>query len=259
MTIERQLLKLAVAISLLTICLDTRSVIAAEWSKIQKRGQIAIAVKNNLRPLAFIDRSGKLAGLEIDIAHRLAEELLGDREAVDFHIVNNRNRLSAVLDDRVDIAIANIGRTTSRARIVDFSPYYYLDGTSLVTKQDNSTDLANFTQARIAVLKGSSTIAVIRHQFPQVRLIGVDSYQEALEVLATDTADAFAGDRTVLTGWIQEYPEYYLLPAKFSGAALSIVMPKGLQYQELREKIKEAIDRWHQSGWLQKRIKYWGL
>ncbi len=255
MKIKRQLLNVVVAISLVTSWLDARSVVAAEWSEIQKRGQIAIAVKNNLRPLAFIDRTGKLAGLEIDIAHRLAAELLGNRDAVSFHIVNNRARLSAVLDDRVDIAIANVSRTTSRARIVDFSPYYYLDGTTLIAKKD----LTNFTQAKIAVLEGSSTIAIIRHQLPQARLIGVDSYQEALDILENNTADAFAGDRTVLTGWIQEYPQYHLLTDRLSGAALSIVMPKGLQYQELRQKINEAMERWRKSGWLQERIEYWGL
>jgi polar amino acid transport system substrate-binding protein len=247
------------AIALSTIPFNTRSILAAEWSEIQDKGQIVIAVKNNLRPLAFIDRTGKLTGLEIDLARRLAAELLGDSEAVDFRVVNNRDRLSAVIDDRVDIAIASISRTEARSRIVDFSPYYYLDGASLVSKKDNGQNLASFSRAKIAVLKGSSAIAVIRYQLPQAQLIGVNSYQEALKILASDEAAAFAGDRTVLTGWIQEYPEYHLLPVRLSGAALSIVMPKGLQYQELRQKINDAIDRWHKSGWLQERIEYWGL
>jgi polar amino acid transport system substrate-binding protein len=253
------LFNLSLAIALSTILRNTQSILAAEWSEIQDRGKIVIAVKNNLRPLAFIDDAGKLTGLEIDIAHRLAAELLGDSEAVDFRIVNNRDRLSATLEDRVDIAIANVSRTAARSRIVDFSSYYYLNSTSLVSKQQNKRDLASFSESKIAVLKGSSTIAAVRHQLPQAKLIGVNSYQEALEILASGTADAFAGDRTVLTGWVQEYPEYHLLPAQLSAAALSIVMPKGLQYQELRQKINDAINRWQKSGWLQERIEYWGL
>jgi polar amino acid transport system substrate-binding protein len=252
-------INLSIAIALSTILLNTRSILAAEWSEIQDRGQIVIAVKNNLRPLAFIDDAGKLTGLEIDIARRLAAELLGDSEAVDLHIVNNRDRLSAVVDDRVDIAIANVSRTDARSRIVDFSPYYYLDGTGLVSKKQKGQYLASFSESKIAVLKGSSTIAAIRYQFPQAQLIGVNSYQEALEILANGTASVFAGDRTVLTGWIQEYPEYHLVPVQLSGAPLSIVMPKGLQYQELRQKINDAIERWQKSGWLQERIEYWGL
>ncbi|MEN9565215.1 MAG: glutamine-binding protein of glutamine transporter, partial [Cyanobacteriota bacterium] len=41
--------------------------------------------------------------------------------------------------------------------------------------------------------------------------------------------------------------------------ALAIVMPKGLQYQELRTKVNRAIANWKKSGWLQERIEYWGL
>jgi polar amino acid transport system substrate-binding protein len=41
--------------------------------------------------------------------------------------------------------------------------------------------------------------------------------------------------------------------------ALAVVMPKGLQYKELRAKVNRAIADWKESGWLQERIEYWGL
>jgi polar amino acid transport system substrate-binding protein len=63
----------------------------------------------------------------------------------------------------------------------------------------------------------------------------------------------------LLAGWVQEYPEYRLLDDRFSGEALAVVMPKGLDYQELYLKINESIDLWRQNGWLQERIKYWQL
>jgi polar amino acid transport system substrate-binding protein len=232
---------------------------AAEWSEITARGQIVVGVKDDLRPLGFTDESGKLTGLEIDIARKLAAELLGDRDAVEFVTVTNQQRLQAVLEDRVDIAIAKVTVTTPRTRIVDFSPYYYLDGTGLITKQPNIKNLNSLRQSKIAVLENSATIAVIRHELPNAELVGVDSYQAALELLETGKADAFASDRTILTGWTQEYPEYRLLSDRLSAVPLCIVMPKGLQYQELRQKINDAIASWQESGWLQERIEYWGL
>nr|WP_319423687.1 transporter substrate-binding domain-containing protein [Pleurocapsa sp. FMAR1] len=56
---------------------------------------------------AFINKKGNLVGLEIDIAHKLAEELLGDAEAVEFLPVTNKERLQVVLDERVDMAIVD--------------------------------------------------------------------------------------------------------------------------------------------------------
>jgi len=248
------------AIAMLTITSITpQSAIASEWSEIEERGQIKVAVKDNLRPLGFTNNQGKLVGLEIDIARKLAAELLGDRHAVEFLPVTNKERLQAVLDDQVDIAIARITVTTPRARIVDFSPYYYLDGTGIVTKDFKIKAIESLSQSRITLLNKSETIAVVRNKLPNAKLIGVDSYQAAWQLIESGQADAFAGDRTVLTGWIQEYPEYNLLPDRLSGAPLAIVMPKGLQYQELRSKVNNAIARWQESGWLQERIKYWKL
>lgn len=253
---KQKLLNLLITIPLLAV--TPQLVVAQEWAQIKERG-LKVAVKDNIRPLGFTDKNGNLVGLEIDLAHKLAEELLGDAQAIKLIPVNNQERLQIVLDKQVDLAIAVVAVTTSRARIVDFSNYYYLDGTGIVTNQPAVKNINALTNSKIAVLKNSVTIAVIKNKLPQATLIGVDSYQAALQLLETKQADAFASDRSILTGWIQEYPNYKLLPERLSGAALAIVMPKGLQYQELRSKVNKAITRWQKSGWLETRIKYWGL
>ena len=252
-----RLLNLVTAIVFLTI--TPQSMMAREWSEIESEGELKVAVKDNLRPLGFVGETGDLEGLEIDIAIKLAAELLGDDAIVELLPVDNVERLQVVLDDEVDIAIARVTVTTPRSRIVDFSPYYYLDGTSIVTRNNQIEDTKSLELRRIAVLNNSATIAVIRNKISRANLIGVDSYQAALELMETNQADGFAGDRSVLTGLVQEYPNYRLLPERLSGAALAVVMPKGLQYKELRLKVNRAIAGWRESGWLEERIEYWGL
>ncbi len=249
---------LAAIVSLLTIT-KSPSAQTAELAEIKQRGQLIVAVKDNVRPLGFINEQENLVGLEIDIARRLAEELLGNAEAVVLKPVTNQERLQAVLEERVDLAIARVTATIPRTRIVDFSPYYYLDGTGLITKNTFIDNKENLATAKIAVLYGSTTIAVIRHELPTAQLIGVKSYQEALNLLETNKVDAFAGDRSILAGWMQQYPQYRLLSERLSGEPLCIVMPKGIQYEDLRKQVREAIVSWRKSGWLQERIEYWGL
>ena len=226
-----------------------------ELAEIKERGKLIVAVKDNTRPLGFTDKEGNLIGLEIDIARRLAKDILGDENAIVLQPVNNEDRLKAVIDEEVDIAIARVSDTPSRRRIVDLSAYYYLDGTGIITK--DVTDVPNNTE--IAVLYDSETIAVVRDRFPDAQLVGVNSYQEALNLLETDRVRAFAADISVLTGLVQEFPQYKLLPERLSGTALSIVMPKGLQHKELQLAVDRAISDWRESGWLQERIEYWGL
>ena len=239
---------------------------AAEFSDITKRGYLIVAVKDNIRPLGFRSATGKLQGLEIDLARRLAQELLGDSQRVELQPVANQKRLAAVMDGEVDLAIAGLTATPVRSRIVSFSHPYYIDGTALVAKApltpypDFAFDaFAKHLHRRIAVLNRSSTIAVVRYRLPQANLVGVNSYQEALELLETGGAAAFAADTSVLSGWVQEYPEYDLLPLELSSQPLAVAMPKGKQYQELRQQINRVISQAEIEGWLLERARYWGL
>ena len=232
---------------------------AAELKQIQRRGHLIVAVKDNLRPLGFRDASGHLQGLEIDIAQRLAQDLLGSSSAVVLKPVANRDRLSVVLEGKVDLAIAEVAATTSRFRLVNFSIPYYTTGTGLITKDTKIHQLSNLINRKVAVLNGSSTIANLRFILPSVQMVGVSSYQEAQMLLDAGKASAFAGDINVLTGWVQQTPGYYLLPSRLSTQPLAIVLPKGLQCEALRGQINQIIGRWQVEGWLRKRIQYWGL
>ena len=243
----------------LLLSVENNGLMAASLEEIIERGKLIVAVKDNVRPLGFTNEENRLQGLEIDLARRLAKEILGDPEAVVLQPVSNQERLQKVIDGEVDLAIARVTINAPRARIVSFSPYYYLDGTGIITNNYQLQGLSQLSTARIAVLKRSSTIAVIRAELPQAQLIGVSSYQEALNLLESGDIDAFAADNSILTGWIQEYPQYYQLPVRLSGEGLGVVMPKGLQYASLQSQVNQAISRWKQSGWLTERIKYWGL
>ena len=242
-----------------TLVFSPQILLSAELSEIIKRGKLIVAVKDNVRPLGFYDQNGELQGLEIEIAKQLAEELLGNREALELIPVSNQERLQLVLDGKVDLVIAQVTATESRLRLVNFSPYYYLDGTGIVTVNPQLQNLRDFEGRKLAVLEGSSTIAQVRSALPRIELIGVESYQEALSLLESGGADGFAGDNSVLTGWVQEYPQYRQLPVRLGADPLVVIMPKGLQYKSLSEQVNSTIKRLHDSGWLEERATYWGL
>lgn len=233
--------------------------IAAELSEIMQRGKIMIGVKSDVRPMGFRDAQGNLQGFEIDIAKRLAESILGNADAIALQPVTNQERLQLILDNKVDLVVARVTVNDSRSRLVEFSPYYYLDSIGLITKQADIKTLGDLRNRTIGVLNGSDAIALVRTNLSTARLVGVKSYQEAFNLLETGKIDAFAGDYSILIGWIQEYPAYRTLPVRLSEEALAVVMPKGMQYWGLRQMVNEAINELKKSGWLQERAKYWGL
>ncbi len=250
---------ISIALGWLETHLATAPASAAEMRAIVKRGRLIVAVKDNFRPLAFRDAAGNLQGLEIDIARRFATELLGKSDAVEFKPVANHERLAVVLEGKVDMTIARVTATDTRGRIVHFSIPYYMDGTSFVTKDASLQRVEEVGKKPIAVLNNSDTIANVKYFLPNAKLIGASSYEEGRSLVETGQAGAFAADASVLAGWVQEYPDYRILPLMLSAEPLCIVVPKGLQHKDLQLRLNEAIARWQDEGWLQERTQYWGL
>jgi polar amino acid transport system substrate-binding protein len=235
------------------------SVHAGTLKEIQQRRKLIVAVKDNLPLLGFRDSTGNLQGLEIDIARKLATEIFDNPEFIRLIPVVNQDRLKVAIEGNVDLTIARVTITPTRSRVVDFSRYYYLDGTGIITNRANIAKNSDLIGKKIAVLNNSTTIATLQYIIPQAKLVGVNSYQEAKELLATDKIVAIAADRSLLIGWSKTDPSYHLFPNKLSTEALGIVIPKGMQYDPLRQLVDRSIDRWQTEGWLQQRIQYWGL
>lgn len=227
--------------------------------KIKKKKPLTIAIKDNLRPLGYRDQDGNLQGLEIDLAYRLASELFGDDTPINLIPVSNQERLQVVVDRQVDFAIASVTANASRRRIVDFTDPYYFDSTGIIVKKSlNKPSVSNF-QGKLGVIANSRSLEQISYNLPQVTLHIVASYENALQLMETGEIDGFAGDVTVLTGWVQEKPEYELLSPRIGAYPLSIVLPKGRQYQELRDRVNQVIRKLNQEGWLKEKALFWGL
>ncbi|MCY7367854.1 MAG: transporter substrate-binding domain-containing protein [Chamaesiphon sp.] len=232
---------------------------AGTLKEIQQRKKLIVAVKDNLPLLGFRDRDGNLQGLEIDIARKLATEIFGNAESVQLLPVTNQDRLKVAIEGNVDLTIARVTATATRSRVVDFSRAYYLDGTAVITKQANITKNSDLAGKKIAVLNNSTTIATLQYIIPQAQLVGVNSYQQAQDLLKTGKVVGVAADRSVLISWRKTDSSYHLLPDRLSTEALGIVMPKGMQYDPLRQLVDRSIQQWQADGWLEGRINYWGL
>ncbi|MGK7906438.1 MAG: transporter substrate-binding domain-containing protein [Synechococcus sp.] len=232
---------------------------ARPWQDIQQSGVLRVAVKDNSPPLAWQDNQ-EWQGFEVDIARQLAESLLGDEQAVEFVAVNNQERLEIVAADRVDLAIAQIGITLGRIRLVSLTVPYYLDGTAVVVPRSSPlASTSELTTEAIAVIEGSTAVATLNTLHPEVEIVGTSSYQASLEALQTGKVDAVAADASIMAGWVPEHPDYKLLTPLMSGSGLAVALPKGNQYAELRQLVHVEMQRLADSGWFEQQASNWGL
>ena len=68
----------------------------------QTRGKFIVGVTLDAKPFGFRNASGQPDGLDIDIAKRIAKELLGNEKAVEFVEINSYDSILAVATGKVD-------------------------------------------------------------------------------------------------------------------------------------------------------------
>jgi polar amino acid transport system substrate-binding protein len=237
------------------------------------RGKLRIAVKDNLPPLGFRDRQGNLVGFEIDLAREIAKDLLGDRNAVEFIPVGNSERFPALLENKVDLAIAQISLTANRARLVDFTLPYYLDRTVLIAKTRNLSLGAeiepginsrikseiNFQIKKVATLKNSTAIAAIQSAYPKAEIIGANSYIQAIQALELNQVQAIAGDYLAFSAWLKTHSDYGIIGEPLDFHSLAIAIPKGLQHKTLFLETIQSVDKLRQNNWLKQKATEWEM
>ena len=101
--------------------------------KVLDRGKIVIGVKADYKPWGFRDSSGKLVGMEIDMAQDVADALGVELELVP---VQSSNRMQFVEQGKIDMMIATMSDKADRRKVVGIiDPNYYTSGTNVLASK----------------------------------------------------------------------------------------------------------------------------
>jgi len=103
------------------------------FTKVLKRGTLIVGVKADYKPWGFRDSSGKLVGMEIDMAKDVADAMGVGLKLVP---VQSSNRMQFLQQGKIDLMIATMSDRTDRRKLVGIvEPNYYTSGTNLLAKK----------------------------------------------------------------------------------------------------------------------------
>ncbi|MDB5861531.1 MAG: putative amino-acid-binding periplasmic abc transporter protein [Ramlibacter sp.] len=147
-------LRLAVLAGLLSAA--SAPVLADQWQDVQQRKELRCATFADVPPFAAPDpKSREMVGFDVDLCNALAKQL-GVKAAVT--PVSVEARVPEVKMGRVDVTVANLAYTLSRAEQIQFSHPYYLAKEMLAVKaSDPGTKKADFKGKRLSSTKGSTS------------------------------------------------------------------------------------------------------
>jgi len=110
---------------------------ADQLERVKSRGKLIAGIRNDYVPFGYLDADGNNIGFEVEIARKVAKEILGDENAVELVPVIASNRIEFLNAGRIDVIFATLGVTEDRGRIIDFTEEYYsMAGMVLMTPKD---------------------------------------------------------------------------------------------------------------------------
>lgn len=101
------------------------------FKKVMEGGKIIIGVKADYKPWGFRDESGKVVGMEADMAQDVADALGVELELVP---VQSSNRMQFLEQGKIHMMIATMSDREDRRKLVGIpGPNYYTSGTNVLS------------------------------------------------------------------------------------------------------------------------------
>ncbi len=230
-------------------------------AKIKERGTIVVGVKNDYKPWGYLDPSGKIIGMEIDLVTEIAAKLGAKVEMIP---VIAANRMEFLNQGRIDLILATMGDTAQRRQIIGMiEPNYYAGGTNVLAPK--SAGLKSWTD-----IKGKKVCAVQGAyynrrvtQLYQPDLVVFPAVPEALNALQGGNCVAFLFDDTLISSTLAAGdPKWasYEMPLASEDPQLWAM---GVRLADLDapfgKLLKDLSIEWHKTGKLLELEKKWGI
>lgn len=134
---------------------------ADQWADIQAKQTLSCGVYSDVPPFASPNPQTRvLEGMDVDLCNSLAKHL---GVKVELKPLSGEARVPEVKMGRVDVVVANLAYTKTRARQIQFSDPYYVAKEMLVVKKPLAGEpLEYFKGKRISATKGSTSEQSIR-------------------------------------------------------------------------------------------------
>jgi polar amino acid transport system substrate-binding protein len=164
--------------------------------RILKNNELVVGITGTQPPLNATTKEGKIIGLDADIANAISANLGVELK---FSKMPFDQLLSALQNGKVDMIISGMTMTLERNTKVAFVGPYYISGKGVLTKTSQIASLQdpqgiNKPDFRISALKDSTSQMFVTKVAPEAKLVAVQSYDEAIEMLLNDKIDVIVAD-----------------------------------------------------------------
>jgi polar amino acid transport system substrate-binding protein len=179
------------------------------------RKKLIVGTGSTNAPWHFEDEKGQLVGMDIAMAHILAQGLFDDVTKLEYVKQDPAARIPNLTTGKVDIVIQFMTVTAQRAQLVAFSRPYYLEGVALLTSTTGKLKTYKQLQAagkaaRVSILQNVYAEPAVHAGLPQAQVMQLDTQANAIQALDSHRVDAAAIDLSTVRWLVKRNPNAYL-------------------------------------------------
>lgn len=176
---------------------------------IKKNDVIRVGVFADNPPFGYVDSQGKHQGFDVALAKRVAQDLLGDENKVEYVVTEAANRVEFLKSDKVDIVFASFSVTPERKEVVDFAEPYLKAALGITSPKAKAiTEIKQLENQTLIVNKGSSSDSYFSKNYPKIKLLKFEQNTDAFNALKDGRGDAISQDSTYALAWAAENPNF---------------------------------------------------
>jgi len=231
-------------------------------AQIKQKGTIVVGVKNDYKPWGFLDPSGKIIGLEIDLIDDVAKKLGGVK--VEMIPVTAANRMEFLQQGRIDMIVATMGDTEARRKVVGMiEPNYYAGATNvLAPKSANLKQWGDLKGRKVCAVQGAYYNRRVSEMYSPDMVV-FPAVPDALNALQGGNCIAFLFDDTLivstLSGGDPKWANYEMPLVSEDPQLWAIGVRLGDLDAPFGKLLKEMSIDWHKSGRLLELERKWGI
>ncbi|MGC9499079.1 glutamate ABC transporter substrate-binding protein [Streptomyces sp. WG7] len=203
--------------------------------------------------------AAELEGFDIDLVHRIAKDILGDPDAVQFKAIPTDQRIPAIQDGRVDMVVRTMTINCDRLTEVAFSAPYFRTGQQLLAPKYSAITGYDATLAgkKICTAQGSTANStLVKDQSDGRPAAGADlgttvpNQLDCLVRLQLGEVDAVVTDGALAASQAAQDPAVELKGDAFTTEYYGVAMKKDAD--DLVRRVNQILVEWHADkagGW----------
>ena len=228
------------------------------FMKVMKRGELVVGVKADYKPWGFRDSSGKIVGMEADMAQDVATALGVELKLIP---VQSSNRMQFLQQGKIDLMIATMSDKANRRKVVGIpDPDYYSSGTNVLAKKGVVKQWSDLKGKPVCGKQGAFYNKQVSSRYG-AKIVAFVGNAEAKQALRDGKCVAWVYDDSSIMADLAsgQYDDYEMPMPTEDDTPWGLAVPLDEKDFVWGNFMSGMIYNWHRSGRLIELEKKWGI